>query len=118
MQRFGKCRWSAISSIKQLPPAQQETCEYWDAESDYCTLCRPSAQPTADVVERSRWIPVTERLPERKSFALVTDLLEVEEAYYDSDGNWWQVWGDRLKNVTAWMPLPEPYREEAEDEDD
>ena len=68
----------------------------------------------AGVMPFPKWIPVTERLPEKGSFALVTDFGEVEEAYYDSDGHWWQVWGDRLKNVTAWMPLPEPYREEAD----
>ena len=74
--------------------------------------------PTANVIEAPGWIPVSERLPEKGSFALVTDFGEVEEAYYDSDGHWWQVWGDRLKNVTAWMPLPKPYREEdANDKD-
>ena len=71
----------------------------------------------AGVIPFPKWIPISERLPDRKSFALVTDFGEVEEAYYDSDGHWWQVWGDRLKNVTAWMPLPEPYREEAENAD-
>lgn len=72
--------------------------------------------PPVDIHKRNvwKWIPVSERLPEKGSFALVTDFGDVEEAYYDSDGHWWQVWGDRLKNVTAWMPLPEPYREEAD----
>ena len=64
-----------------------------------------------DLPSAQQWTPISERLPDRKSFALVTDFGEVEEAYYDSDGHWWQVWGDRLKNVTAWMPLPKPYEE-------
>ena len=40
-------------SIKQLPPAQQETCEYWDDESNYCTLYRPSAQSER---KRGKWM--------------------------------------------------------------
>ena len=38
--------------IKQLPSAQRESCEYWDAESNYCTLNRPSAQPER---KKGRW---------------------------------------------------------------
>ena len=39
---------TAISVLAVLPIAQQ--CEYWDSESNYCALYRPSAQP-ADAVE-------------------------------------------------------------------
>lgn len=58
----------------------------------------PSAQP------EQRWIPVSERLPE-KGFILVTykdgdvDLLQQPTAY-------------RRYDIIAWMPLPEPYKEE------
>lgn len=31
--------------IRELPSAQPETCEYWDRESNFCALHRPSAQP-------------------------------------------------------------------------
>ena len=31
--------------VKQLPSAQPETCAYWDSESNFCALHRPSAQP-------------------------------------------------------------------------
>lgn len=31
-----------------VPSAQPETCDYWDSESNYCALNKPSAQPTHD----------------------------------------------------------------------
>lgn len=34
-----------IGVLEELPAAQQTTCKYWDTESDFCTLYRPSAQP-------------------------------------------------------------------------
>jgi hypothetical protein len=36
----------AVEAISMLPSAQpRQTCEYWDSESNFCALCRPSAQP-------------------------------------------------------------------------
>lgn len=63
----------------------------------------PAAQP--------QWIPVAERLPERCNYYIVTDFDKVDEAYYNSDGRWFSWDGNKLKDVTAWMPLPEPYKE-------
>ena len=37
-----------VETLEGLPTAQQ--CEYWDSESNYCALYRPSAQPI-DAVE-------------------------------------------------------------------
>jgi len=35
----------AVEAISMLPSAQpRQTCEYWDSESNFCALCRPSAQ--------------------------------------------------------------------------
>lgn len=41
----------SIGYIMKLPSAQPDTCDYWDSESNYCTLNKPSAQPTIDAVE-------------------------------------------------------------------
>lgn len=87
--------------------------KHWDGhtEKDVTRLLSlPSAQT------EQQWIPVTERLPERclHSHVLVTDLDMVGEAYYNSDGRWFDLLGNTLKDVTAWMPLPEPYRKEAD----
>ena len=73
--------------------------------------------PTANVVETPRWIPVNERLPEDEDSVLVTDCKWwIDIAFYDGL-NWWYLDAQQLKaDVSAWMPLPEPYRKEAEDE--
>ena len=48
----------SIGYLMRLPSAQPNTCEYWDDESDFCALNRPSAQPTIDAVEvvHGEWI--------------------------------------------------------------
>ena len=68
----------------------------------------------------SDWIPVSERLPEDEYGVLVTvngkhnnttfiDALEIAE--YDSDEGWIiEGYLDWINpDVTAWMPLPEPF---------
>lgn len=75
----------------------------------------PSELPAAE----AEWIPCSERLPEDGVAVLITT--ENEEVYID------QVITDPFKEryfqsntaydnfqVTAWMPLPKPYREDGE----
>ena len=58
------------------------------------------------------WISVKDRLPERMQPVIVCrDNGKVEQGYRDV-GDWWKVYGTRTKNVTHWMPLPEPPKEE------
>ena len=69
--------------------------------------------PTADVVERNQWIPVTERLPERNYNCLVADDGTIVYGYMNFTGEWMDCLGDKLKYVSHWMPLPQPPKEEA-----
>lgn len=74
----------------------------------------PSVTPT-------RWIPVSEKLPEDRNIVLVTaywhEAYQVMMASYFGDGLWWCVpfnnCGDHMQklNPKAWMPLPKPYEE-------
>lgn len=68
------------------------------------------------------WIPASERLPEEDKLVLITvngkynnKILTL--GYYSSIDGWaleaYPKWLE--PNVTAWMPLPEPYKEENED---
>ena len=61
----------------------------------------PSAQP------EQRWIPCSERLPEERGFYLTTTKDKAVYCDYWNEDNF-----DRTEMVIAWMPLPEPYREE------
>lgn len=70
-----------------------------------------------------KWIPCSERLPERLEDVLVTQeyydldleeyVIDVNTACLDSDGGWFSIFLEEGYmedyNVIAWMPLPEPY---------
>ena len=72
----------------------------------------------ASEILRKRWIPVTERLPEEKTYVLILfdtiagKMQGVCFLYKDDDGHNCWTWLDRLgKNLfdiqpTHWMPLP------------
>lgn len=56
-----------------------------------------------------KWIPVSESLPKSNQIVLVTEDGEVKLSTYEHwYGYGYGFYGSR-GNVTAWMPLPEPY---------
>lgn len=76
-----------------------------------------------DGLNANRWIPVEERLPEEDEYILLSfanfilPAIGRYEKNNDGSGNFYL--GDKDKTllsyglfVNAWMPLPEPYREE------
>lgn len=71
----------------------------------------PSAQP------EQRWIPVSEKLPGFGQRVLVSTANFVYEAIYFDEDAGWSTYNVSFKDVDgskilAWMPLPEPYKEE------
>lgn len=100
------------------------------SENQYiCEECQKEHGQHADWLEelkslreKSNWIPCSERLPEDESYILVSfknctmpDIARYEED--DEGGTFYP--GDDEKSyssyglfVNAWMPLPEPYKEE------
>lgn len=76
--------------------------------------------------ERQQWIPVTEKLPEPETYILVSfdnfTLPDIATYRVNDDGNGAFYPGDEDYTylsvglfVNAWMPLPEPYRAEVEE---
>ena len=65
-------------------------------------------QPTIE--PEPPWIPCKVRLPDHNADVLVTDADETEMGRR-SHGRWLDCYGDKMKDVTAWMPKPKPYRE-------
>lgn len=61
-----------------------------------------------------RWIPVIERMPDISKSVLICDIEgDIYLGHRTRTGSFYPDFGDdRIKSVTAWMPLPEPYREE------
>lgn len=43
-----------FKAIENVPSEQPETCPYWDRESNFCALHRPSAQPERK--KKGKWI--------------------------------------------------------------
>ncbi len=80
--------------------------------------------------QQNWWIPVVERLPKEPENGMVDmeDLTEyivticgAERATalrYAGDGKWYDVETEDFYIVSAWMPLPEPYKEREENEAD
>ena len=99
----------AADAIEEL----QQTVEHYKGCSDdwYREACDYKAA-------LPRWIPVTERLPKEGEFVLVYGdfypnkhdggVIAVSKRM---DWNYWQGFG-RERNITHWMPLPEPPKEE------
>ena len=69
----------------------------------------PSVQP------KLQWIPCSERMPENDESVLISNSHGVTKAWWN--GRFWSsIAVKKYKTVTAWMPLPEPYRGEGEEQ--
>ena len=97
-------RQKVISAINSL----RQKCDTDDID-DYHDLLVEAIEAFPPSPSRPPWIPVTEQLPEGKHEVLVTE-------YGDTDigrrfeGRWLDRYGDKMKDVTAWMEKPEPYQ--------
>ena len=87
----------------------------WDAEiSDEYQLCRAAA----DMLEQDApgWISVKDRLPETSGYYLVCTYTAfyrtqcISKVFFD--GKLWGSIRKRYANITHWMPLPEPPKED------
>lgn len=73
--------------------------------SDYDSAIRMAI----DALE-PQWIPISERLPEKKQDVLVTiDYFERDVVTDIWEGDLFLYYGE---NVVAWMPFPEPWKED------
>lgn len=93
------------------------------------------SEKTVDAIEmgihalkETQWIPCSERLPEESDYYMAC-VYDEEVDDYDYRKNWFahkddydtdeSEWRELMpfERVTAWMPLPEPYREVGRDEE-
>lgn len=138
-----KSQIKAIENMPSVTPQEPNTWSLDDAREDfmYDVYNELDFLPTNDEANRiidsfdmvtkgikqePRWIPVSERLPEKSYGCLVTvydtDLRTQDEFenilpyFVGYDGETWNnADGEPIPfEVTAWMPLPEPYKEDKE----
>ena len=66
----------------------------------------------SDSFPKMEWIPVSERLPNKDGYFLITtsdNEIDIREYLYSKGWGW-----DGFERVVAWMPLPEAYRKDGE----
>ena len=73
-----------------------------------CDHYLESEQATSD--ENKRWIPVTERLPERGQEVIVASYRMIKPVVFTTI--FWNKEHDNWYGITHWMPLPEPPKED------
>ena len=80
---------------------------------EYVDMC-DSCDKIEEMLESTRWIPVSERLPEEASdvIAVTANHLVLFAAYLPEYSLWWS--NSMPIEVTHWMPLPEPPEQEVE----
>ena len=96
--------------------------EMMDKQTILCALDEIEAEVTswrhffANTKAGWRWIPCSERLPEHSGIYLVTLTVAVEKyvvvRWYSQRGGW-----ICDEHPEAWMPLPEPYKEDDHETD-
>lgn len=95
--------------IERLHLMQERCCNGYDAEAINLAIKALEKRLTGE------WIPVSERLPDLYEVVLVTDecgnVFEYERRLLDEEGNVCEEWSFLGRNITAWMPLPEAYKE-------
>lgn len=72
------------------------------------------------VIDIPRWIPCSERLPKYGKTVLITNAkgnvsygrFHGVEFWKEGGDKFWQWKKNTIEHVLAWMPLPEPYKEE------
>lgn len=128
--REGKVITKAVAqklygALCKLKDYEDTGCSPGDVEG-FIELGGNLAKIVAKYVKKCRWIPVEEKLPEEDEYVLMSfenftlPIIGRYEKDNDGGGAWYA--GDETESlvsqdmfVNAWMPLPEPYRAEVEE---
>jgi hypothetical protein len=97
---------------------------YKEPRNDMDKTTIDACKGAIELLEQTRWVPVSERLPEEgKTVIASTEHGVFPEARFWEDFGWeWAYeagadYWEPLKGVQAWMPLPQVYNVESEDKE-
>ncbi|MBP5361905.1 MAG: DUF551 domain-containing protein [Ruminococcus sp.] len=129
MRRDFEAKELAIKALEQQPSedciSREETlkamcdkCPMYNCVTG-CSSYRHIEKMPPVTPQQSRWIPCSERLPERDTNVLTYHKNVSFEYVYvswidDFTGKWAGFIGNLPDDVLAWMPLPEPYEKSEE----
>lgn len=90
---------------------------YTEPRSDMDKITIDACKGAIELLEQTRWIPVSERLPERDVNVLAYHRNESFDYQYvswidDYSDKWSGFIGNLSDEVLVWMPLPEKYKED------
>lgn len=125
IRRIDGEEWIRRSDVRQSlygVPAEPQDCSdcmrydspYFEIKIDEEQLQELVDKAKAEVlasIELGEWIPVSERLPEKKGYFLTSTVFN--DVYCDF---WNGEEFERTEMILAWMPLPEPYKKEGDKE--
>lgn len=113
--------WNVGAILRNIP-VQPDICKIYGGVCGYpieaCSEC-PKHEGWRPPKEQTRWIPVSERLPEiHQNVLLSLRSLDIEVGFRAETEPYFYCQGDYIEpqNVLAWMPLPEPYKESEDKE--
>lgn len=109
-----------VESLKVLPSAQS------DIARDIATIIKNEKDMMAilkNAEPERKWIPCSERLPAEGEQVLLTNFFRKMDIGWlvktEDEGYLWEItgsWYNAFNDWIAWMPLPEPYKEERKEE--
>ena len=100
-------------------PTTGET--YKEPRNDMDKTTIDACNGAIELLEQTRWIPVSERLPKSGNDVLATDGVDMFVAYVIEKTKGKHEWHSFDENyhknnpIVAWQPLPQPYRAEIEE---
>ena len=122
-------RKAVLDTLERMDKALDED-RTVESYKDLLRECYKFLPSVSSSEKPNRWIPVSERLPEKFQRVLVTivnykgnKVVRVAEYYNRKVKGVFQIkenheeWEIGEKGLLAWMPLPEPYKAESEEEE-
>lgn len=117
-EALNSAKATMIQICEELPSAQPRTkciAEIKISKEDLDELVAEKVEEIKAAQTEQRWIPCSERVPETEDKVLCQTVTKKGISnfvigYYMKESNYWAC--GMNSNVIAWMPLPEPYKEE------